>query len=156
MEPLSRRDILTALAAAGHDRRSAEAMLADHYHRTSRAVGVPTYQWGLDTSDLEAITVRYAWLRHGETLDIARARAGERAQQLAEMSGREDLPNRYREWARQSAHVWARRATPAPVFVPLEPDDDHPTDAGRVDELDSAAVVDSVLAGHPLIARSTG
>lgn len=146
VEPLSRRDVLAALAAAGHDRRDAEAMLAEHVHRTSYVAGTPTYQWGLDTSDVDAIADRYAWLRHGEALDDARNRAADESARLAELAGRADLPEGYRAWAQQSAQVWADRATPTPSFSSADSDD------GRADGTDSTEGTDQVATARAAVA----
>lgn len=124
-EAVSQAEAARRLEAIGYDRDSAEQMVTEYLHESSRAVGVPVYDWGLDQNDVEAIAERYRWVDHeqGQTLDDARAAAAQRAEQLAGID--------HSHYTGSSAHVdaqarvWADRArTPDPFRYGQ--DDEHP------------------------------
>jgi hypothetical protein len=119
-------DVVVTLAEAarwlvevGHDPASAEAMVTEYLHETSRAIGAPVYQWGLDRHDVADIARSYQWVNtdRGETLVEARKRAEQLAQQFTAQAGMVDRARQpdHGEMLERDARTWAERArTPAP------------------------------------------
>ncbi|MEJ3652040.1 hypothetical protein WEH80_03385 [Actinomycetes bacterium KLBMP 9759] len=57
--PVSRTEAAEELVALGHEPDRARQMVTDYLHDTSRRIGVPVYQWGLDMGDVEAIVKQH-------------------------------------------------------------------------------------------------
>lgn len=134
-ETLTHADAARRLTERGFDPASAQAMVAEYLHDTSRAVGAPVYLWSLDQTDVDAIAADHQWVDHqrGETLAHARERAGEYAAGWAARATvvHGDRSPGYASHAEQQAGRWAERArVPEPFTHP-----DATDAAGNPDEL---------------------
>lgn len=120
--PLTYAEAVQQLTDQGFDPAGAQAMVTGYLHETSRAVGVPVYEWGLDGHDVDAVAAQYAWVHdgNGQTLAQARERAAGRVRYWAEQSAAVD-PERHPREAEQAAGLarqWAQRARVPEPFNP--------------------------------------
>jgi hypothetical protein len=124
---ITRAEAAQRLTELGYDPTSAQAMVAEYLHETSRAVGVPVYQWGLDGHDVAAIAEQYAWVDdgNGQTLAQARDRADGYAQYWTEQAAGLDLEHHPREAEQVQRLItqWNDRArVPEPFAHPVDHD----------------------------------
>ncbi len=63
-ETITRREAAERLTEHGHNPAAAQAMVADYLDDTSREIGVPVHQWGLDQHDVDAIAARHRPTSH--------------------------------------------------------------------------------------------
>ncbi len=151
-----RYSVLDDLTALGYSRDDAARLLAEYQHRTSAAVGVPTYRWGLDSGDVDAIAEQYRWINieAGETLDQARDRAAGNADRLTAIAARPagEISDGYRAWAAGSARVWAERATAPQPFTGIEHAQPDDTGNGSTDgRYPTAADLDAVTVARAAV-----
>ncbi|MCW2720613.1 hypothetical protein [Pseudonocardia sp.] len=140
---ITRAEAAQRLTELGHDPASAKAMVAEYLHETSRAVGVPVYQWGLDGHDVAAIAEQFAWVHdgNGQTLAQARDRAGGYAQYWNEQAAALDPEHHPREAEQVQRLItqWTDRAgVPEPFAHPVD-DDGVERDEAVVDPVPSEA-----------------
>ncbi|WP_219417707.1 hypothetical protein [Pseudonocardia nigra] len=157
-EVVSRAEAAERLVELGHDWASAEAMVTEYLHDTSRAFGVPVYQWGLDQHDVDDIARTHWWVHtdRGETLTEARERAARLAQEFTDQAAAVDRDRHpgYAEFLTNDARTWAERGRTPEPFTRASHAKDHPADHQADDvvpdtdgEQDGHAAAVSVIPG---------
>lgn len=85
-ETITHREATARLTEHGYAPATAQAMVADYLDDTSRKIGVPVHQWGLDQHDVDAIAARHHPTGHLTAVPAHQGGGGEqeRREQLAQ------------------------------------------------------------------------